>query len=106
MKSPRAPKKKSKSKADQTDPPVDPFSEEFPWADSEMCDAYTSIEAKLFAWFEKEGLDLGRGAVLDLAVRMSACIEPFRSFYRATQGWDGYDLERCRQKAKLAEETL
>lgn len=58
---------------DITDPPVDEFSEEFPWADSETCDAYTSIEAKLFSWFEKEGLDLGRGAVLDLAVRMSAC---------------------------------
>lgn len=128
-KSPRATKKKAKSRPDkapakkverfvigppdymdgaplQPDPHSEEFREEFPWTVGLACDAYTSIEAKIYAWFEKEGLDLGRGAMLDLAVRMSTCIEPFRSFYRASRGWEGYDLEQCRKKAEMAEEFM
>lgn len=112
--SPRAPKGRAKKPAKieiapgvEIDDPFSPeFREQFPWTAGEMHDSYTSIESLLFSWFEKEGLDLGRGAVMDLAVRVSVCIEPFRSFYRAIEGWDGYDVKKCRQKAKLAEEKL
>jgi hypothetical protein len=110
-KSPRAPKPEPAKVqigpgAFMEDPYSPEFREEYPWTAGEMCDSYTSVEAMLFAWFEREGFDMSRGAVVDLAVRMSACISPFRSFYRATEGWEGYDLETCRQKAKLAEEKL
>jgi hypothetical protein len=88
------------------DPHSSEFREGFPWTAGEICDSYTSIEAMLFSWFEKEGIDPARGAVMDLAVRVSTCIEPFRSFFRASQGWDGYDLKECLRKAKLAEEKL
>lgn len=70
-------------------------------------DSYTSVEAMLYQWFEERNLypgELGRGDVQDLAVRVSSQIAPFRNFFRAHQGWDGYgDLEQYRKAAEKAE---
>lgn len=68
--------------------------------------AYTSVEAMLYEWFEKEGLypgKLGRGDIQDLAERVSDRIRPFRNFFRASEGYQGYDLEKSRSEAREAE---
>jgi len=73
---------------------------------SDPMDAYTSVEAALFAWFTERGLYPGRleqGDILDLAVKMSAMVAPFRDFYRAHAGYDGYDLETTQRLAEEAE---
>lgn len=77
--------------------------------ESYMDDAYTSVESMLYEWFADRDLcpgKLGRGDLADLAVKVSRCIEPFRSFFRATEGWDGYDLEEQRARARKAEKKL
>lgn len=70
--------------------------------------AYTSIESLLYLWFEDRGLypgKLGRGDIQDLAEKVSDKIRPYRSFFRATEKWDSYDLEETRNEAREAEEN-
>ena len=71
--------------------------------------AYTSVEKMLYKWFDSRGLypdKLGHRDVQDLAERVSEMIGPFRDFFRASQGWDGYDLNKTRIKADQTEKKL
>lgn len=68
--------------------------------------AYTSVEAMLYTWFEEKGLypdKLGRGEIQDLAEKVSDEIMPYRNFYRAYEGHEGYDLTKSLAKAREAE---
>lgn len=71
--------------------------------------AYTDVEVSLYDWFRKKGLfpgKLGIGDVQDLAERISNLISPFRNKHRASEGWQGYDLDTCNKEAKEAEKNL
>lgn len=74
----------------------------------EMDDAYTSVECMLTSWLHYRELydEVGRGGMTDLAVRVTRMIEPFRSFFRAHEKWDGYDFKQQLERARQAEKTL
>jgi len=82
--------------------------------------AYTSVEAEIYSWaadidehLERLGAErrlfpgfLGRGDVVDLAERFSKMLEPYRNFFRAYEGHEGYDLDECLKEARKAEKEL
>jgi hypothetical protein len=72
----------------------------------EVNDSYTSVEAMLFEWFRTQDIPVGRGQVLDLAVKASNMIRPFRDYYRACAGHCGYDIRTCTARAEKAEKEL
>lgn len=71
--------------------------------------AYDSVEEVLYRWFMDHDLypgQLGVGDVQDLAEKVSGMMRPYRDFYRAHAGHDGYDIKKTFEEAKKHEDSL